>query len=67
MIEGVSGLMSVYPPQERPKLEVSRNQLVWANGTMAQLFGADDPDSLRGPQFDADCGPCSGVATLRGF
>jgi len=53
MIEGVSGLMSVYPPAERPKLEASKNQLVWNNGTMAQLFGADDPDSLRGPQFDA--------------
>src|SRR5690606_32684457 len=51
--EGVSGLMSVYPPGERPKLEASKNQLVWGNGTMAQLFGADDPDSLRGPQFDA--------------
>jgi phage terminase large subunit-like protein len=53
MIEGISGLMSVYPPDERPKLEASKNQLVWDNGTMAQLFGADDPDSLRGPQFDA--------------
>ena len=53
MIEGVSGLMSVYPPAERPKLEVSKNQLVWDNGTLAQLFAADDPDSLRGPQFDA--------------
>ena len=53
MIEGVSGLMSVYPPNDRPKLEISRNQLVWDNGTMAQLFAADNPDSLRGPQFDA--------------
>src|SRR5262249_41668777 len=53
MIEGVSGLMSVYPPAERPKLEAAKNQLVWDNGSMAQLFGADDPDSLRGPQFDA--------------
>ncbi|MBX9592510.1 MAG: terminase family protein [Hyphomonadaceae bacterium] len=53
MIEGVSGLMSVYPPDKRPKLEVSKNQLVWDNGTIAQMFAADDPDSLRGPQFDA--------------
>ena len=53
MIEGVSGLLSIYPPDERPKLEVSRNQLVWDNGTIAQMFAADDPDSLRGPQFDA--------------
>ena len=53
MIEGVSGLLSIYPPPERPRLEVSRNQLVWDNGTIAQMFAADDPDSLRGPQFDA--------------
>jgi phage terminase large subunit-like protein len=53
MIEGVSGLLSVYPPDKRPRLEVSKNQLVWANGTIAQMFAADDPDSLRGPQFDA--------------
>ncbi len=53
MIEGVSGLLSVYPPRERPKLEASKNQLVWPNGAIAQMFAADDPDSLRGPQFDA--------------
>ena len=53
MIEGVSGLLSVYPPDQRPKLEASKNQLVWPNGAIAQMFAADDPDSLRGPQFDA--------------
>jgi phage terminase large subunit-like protein len=53
MIEGISGLMAIYPPHERPRLEVSRNQLVWNNGAIAQMFAADDPDSLRGPQFDA--------------
>jgi phage terminase large subunit-like protein len=53
MIEGVSGLLAVHPPGERPRLEVSRNQLVWDNGALAQMFAADDPDSLRGPQFDA--------------
>ena len=53
MIEGISGLLSVHGDDERPALEVSRNQLVWPNGTIAQLFAADDPDSLRGPQFDA--------------
>jgi phage terminase large subunit-like protein len=53
MIEGLSGLLAIHPPTERPRLEVSRNQLVWPNGTIAQMFAADDPDSLRGPQFDA--------------
>jgi phage terminase large subunit-like protein len=53
MIEGVSGLMSIYPRDKRPKLEISKNQLIWDNGAIAQLFAADNPDSLRGPQFDA--------------
>jgi phage terminase large subunit-like protein len=53
MIEGVSGLLSVHHATERPSFEVSRNQLVWPNGAIAQVFAADDPDSLRGPQFDA--------------
>ncbi len=52
MIEGVSGLMSVHAPHERPHYEVSRNQLIWPNGTIAQMFGADDPETFRGPQFD---------------
>ncbi|MGE0022761.1 MAG: DNA-packaging protein [Hyphomicrobium sp.] len=53
MIEGVSGLLAVHEPHERPALEVSRSQLVWPNGAVAQVFSAEDPDSLRGPQFDA--------------
>lgn len=53
MIEGLSGLLSIHAASERPTLEVSRNRLVWPNGTVAHLFAADDPDGLRGPQFDA--------------
>jgi phage terminase large subunit-like protein len=53
MIEGLSGLLSIHAAAERPKFEVSRNQLVWPSGAIAQIFAADDPDSLRGPQFDA--------------
>ena len=53
MVEGVSGLLGVHAPRERPRYEVSRNEIVWRNGAIAQLFAADAPDSLRGPQFDA--------------
>jgi phage terminase large subunit-like protein len=53
MIEGVSGLLSIHAAAERPELEVSKMQLVWPNGTVAQMFSAEDADSLRGPQFDA--------------
>jgi len=54
MVEGVSGLMSVHPRGERPVLEISKSQLVWpSTGAIAQFFSAEDPEGLRGPQFDA--------------
>ncbi len=51
MIEGASGLRSL--ADERPVYEASRKRLVWANGAQAYCFSAEDPESLRGPQFDA--------------
>ena len=53
MIEGVSGLLSVHPPDARPKWISSRRRLEWNNGAVAYAFSAEDPESLRGPQFDA--------------
>ncbi|MFG1361569.1 terminase family protein [Xanthobacter tagetidis DSM 11602] len=53
MVEGVSGLLAVHPPAERPAWEPSRRRLEWPNGAVAQGFSADDPESLRGPQFGA--------------
>jgi len=64
MVEGVSGLLSVHAPHERPVYEVSRNQLVWPNGTIAQIFSAEDYESLRGPQFDTAW--CDELAKWRG-
>jgi phage terminase large subunit-like protein len=52
MIEGVSGIMSLYKNSGgRPKWISSRRRLEWPNGNYAQIFSAEDPDSLRGPQF----------------
>lgn len=51
MIEGSSGLR--WLPRERPAFEVSRKRLVWNSGAQASCFSAEDPESLRGPQFDA--------------
>ena len=53
MVFGDSGLMSVCPPDRRPDWIAGRRLLVWPNGAEAQLFSAHDPESLRGPQFDA--------------
>ena len=52
MIEGESGIRAI-ARGERPRFEAGRRRLVWANGAVAQMFSAEDPDSLRGPQFDA--------------
>ena len=53
MIEGVSGLLAIHPNGERPHWEPARKRLEWKNGAIAQVFSAEDPESLRGPQFDA--------------
>jgi phage terminase large subunit-like protein len=52
MIEGVSGLLGIHPEGERPQFEPSLRRVVWPNGTIAEMFSAEQPDSLRGPQFD---------------
>ncbi len=54
MIEGPSGLRAITPPWgEPPVYEVSRRRLLWPNGAEGFVFSAEDPASLRGPQFDA--------------
>lgn len=53
MVRGVSGLIACSPPGWMPKWEGSRNALIWPNGAEAMAFSASNPESLRGPQFDA--------------
>lgn len=53
MIEGVSGLLAVHPHDARPAWSPTRRRLEWNNGAIAQGFSAEDPESLRGPQFSA--------------
>ena len=53
MVFGESGILACSPPDRRPDWEAGRKRLVWPNGAVAQIFSAHDPESLRGPQFDA--------------
>ena len=55
MIDGESGIVrvSVAAP---PVYETSRRRLVFGNGAIAQIFSSEDPDALRGYQFDAAWG-----------
>lgn len=51
MIDGPSGVCAL--GGVRPRYETSRKRLLWPNGAVAQAFSASEPESLRGPQFDA--------------
>jgi phage terminase large subunit-like protein len=50
MVEGESGILRVSP--NPPNYEPSLKQITWPNGTIAQLYSAAEPDSLRGGGHD---------------
>ncbi|WP_443147442.1 DNA-packaging protein [Prosthecomicrobium sp. N25] len=56
MIEGVSGLLRVHRRADRPVWKPSLRRLEWPNGAVAQAFSSEDPEALRGPQFEAAWG-----------
>lgn len=62
MVEGVSGLLAVHPPHEKPLYEPSKRQLTWPNGAIATCFSAEAYEQLRGSQFD-----CAWVDELAKF
>jgi phage terminase large subunit-like protein len=53
MIEGPAGILAISPRSERPQWTATRRRLEWPNGAVAFAFSAEDPEQLRGPQFDA--------------
>src|SRR5437868_3669279 len=53
MVEGESGLLRTSPLDQRPEWIATRKRLEWPNGAVGEVFSADDPASLRGPQFEA--------------
>ncbi|HEY4124243.1 MAG TPA: terminase family protein [Rhizomicrobium sp.] len=53
MIEGESGLLRVAPTT---RYEPSNNRVLWPSGAIATVLSAEEPDSIRGHQFDAGWG-----------
>ncbi|KMS57616.1 DNA-packaging protein [Sphingobium cupriresistens] len=51
MVEGASGLLAIAPWWNRPAYAPALRKLTWPNGAVASLFGAAEPEGLRGPQF----------------
>ncbi len=52
MVDGPSGIASI-SRWNRPRYEPTRRRLLWDTGAVAQAFSSEDPESLRGPQFEA--------------
>ncbi len=50
MIEGESGLIKASPEAE---FQPSNRRVKWANGAIADVISAEEPDYVRGRQFDA--------------
>jgi len=52
MVDGPSGIATI-SRWSRPRYEPTRRRLLWDSGAVAQAFSSEDPESLRGPQFEA--------------
>lgn len=54
MIEGPSGFLATAKNAECPKFmpSVGGGRLVWPSGAMGYVYSAEDPEALRGPEFD---------------
>lgn len=53
MVEGPSGLLSVFPQLGTDAYKPTKRQVNLPNGAVAKTYTADQPDRLRGPQHDA--------------
>jgi predicted phage terminase large subunit-like protein len=52
MVEGESGIMSVFPAHQRPVYRSSVRRIDFHNGAEAHLYSAEEPERLRGPQHE---------------
>lgn len=52
MIEGPSGILPCSPPGNMPTWEPSRRRLTWPNGAVAQGYSGEEPDRIRGGNFE---------------
>jgi phage terminase large subunit-like protein len=52
LVEGESGILRISHPDFMPKYEPSKRRVTWPDGSMGILFAGNEPDQLRGPQFD---------------
>jgi phage terminase large subunit-like protein len=67
MVLGDSGICNIGPEDERPIYFPSKRLVQYANGSIATLYSAVEPDSIRGPAFDyAVCDEVAAWSHVRG-
>jgi len=54
-VAGDSGIIATQKPWSKVEFKASKNggTVYWPNGSIAELYSGDNPQSLRGPQFHA--------------
>jgi phage terminase large subunit-like protein len=50
MVTGESGILAICSQDERPRYARASDRLEWPNGSVSQIFSAEEPDRLRGKQ-----------------
>ena len=50
MIEGISGLLNVFPPWRRCEWVPSRRLIRFPSGAVGHVYTSDEPEGLRGPE-----------------
>ena len=63
MVEGESGILSVFPPDQRPDYEPSKRRITFHTGAVATVYSSENPDQLRGPQHDTAA--CDELSTFK--
>lgn len=52
IINGDSGLMTVFPPNQRPAFIGHLREVRFHDGSTGLMYSSQEPNQLRGPQFD---------------
>ena len=63
MVEGISGIMSITPPHERPDYQPTKRRLTWPTGATATVYSGANPEQTRG--FSGDRAWCDEVCAWR--
>lgn len=52
MVRGPSGILATQKPDNPCTYNEGSRKITWANGATALCYSAEEPDQLRGPEFD---------------